>query len=101
MKSNRKTVGLALGGGGARGCAHIGVIKALTEAKIPIDRVAGTSIGALVGAVFASGKISDLEAYLLKMEIKDTLQHLDVAMIEAGYRAARQKIPEIRRALGE
>ena len=45
---------LVLGGGGARGFAHIGVIKALTEAGIPIDRIGGTSIGALIGAQYAS-----------------------------------------------
>jgi NTE family protein len=50
-----RTFGLALGGGGARGLAHIGVLKALDRENIPIHIVAGTSIGALVGAAFASG----------------------------------------------
>nr|POF04889.1 lysophospholipase nte1 [Quercus suber] len=48
-----KSVGLVLGGGGARGCAHVGVIRALEEAGLPIDMVGGTSIGAFVGAVYA------------------------------------------------
>ncbi|KAF2763988.1 patatin-domain-containing protein [Teratosphaeria nubilosa] len=48
-----KSVGLVLGGGGARGCAHVGVIRALEEAGLPIDIVGGTSIGAFVGAVYA------------------------------------------------
>ncbi|HDZ23840.1 MAG TPA: hypothetical protein ENH70_04795 [Desulfobacteraceae bacterium] len=51
----RKRIGLALGGGGARGLAHVGVFKAFEENSIPIDVIAGTSIGALVGAAFASG----------------------------------------------
>ena len=46
-----RTIGLALGGGGARGLAHIGVLKALDREKIPIHIIAGTSIGALVAAV--------------------------------------------------
>ncbi|MCI0515224.1 patatin-like phospholipase family protein [candidate division KSB1 bacterium] len=46
-------IGLALGGGGARGLAHIGVLKVLEEARIPIDCIAGTSIGALIGALYA------------------------------------------------
>lgn len=50
---NRSAVGVALGGGGARGLAHIGAIRALREAGIPIDAVAGTSIGALIGAAVA------------------------------------------------
>ncbi len=49
----RKTVGLALGGGGARGYAHIGVINVLKENKVPIDYISGTSIGAVVGAYYA------------------------------------------------
>lgn len=47
------SVGLVLGGGGARGLAHIGVIKALKEAQIPIDMIGGTSIGSFVGALYA------------------------------------------------
>lgn len=54
-------IGLALGGGGARGLAHIGVLKALEEEKIPIDTIAGTSMGAIVGGAYAqspdSGKL--------------------------------------------
>lgn len=51
----KKQVGLALGGGGSRGFAHIGVLKVLEENAIPIDVLAGTSIGALVGGAYASG----------------------------------------------
>ncbi|HET9227489.1 MAG TPA: patatin-like phospholipase family protein, partial [Thermoanaerobaculia bacterium] len=50
-----KAVGLVLGGGGARGFAHIGVIRALEEAGIPIDRVGGTSMGAVMAGLFARG----------------------------------------------
>ncbi len=50
-----RAVGLALGGGGARGFAHIGVIRALHEAGIPIDAIGGTSVGALIGAQYAMG----------------------------------------------
>ncbi|HPW27544.1 MAG TPA: patatin-like phospholipase family protein, partial [Tenuifilaceae bacterium] len=50
-----QTVSLVLSGGGAKGCAHIGVIKALEENGIPIDNVSGTSIGAIVGGLYAMG----------------------------------------------
>src|SRR5689334_8140536 len=50
-----KAVGLVLGGGGARGFAHIGVIRALEEAGVPIDRVGGTSMGAVIGALYSRG----------------------------------------------
>ena len=51
----RPRVGLALAGGFARGIAHIGVLRVFREAKIPIDCVAGTSVGALIGAAFCAG----------------------------------------------
>ncbi len=51
----RLRVGLVLGGGGARGCAHIGVLKVLEELHVPVDAIAGTSMGALVGGLYASG----------------------------------------------
>jgi len=51
----RKSVGLALGGGGARGLAHIGVLSVLEEAGVPIDYIAGTSMGAMIGAAYSAG----------------------------------------------
>ena len=54
-KNGRPTVGLVLGGGGARGLAHVGVLKVLEQQRVPIDCIAGTSMGALVGGVFATG----------------------------------------------
>lgn len=53
--SRRPRIGLVLSGGGARGVAHIGVLKALEELRIPIDCIAGTSIGAIIGGLYASG----------------------------------------------
>lgn len=55
----RQTVGVVLSGGGSSGLAHIGVIRALEENNIPIDYIAGTSAGALVGAMYASGYTPD------------------------------------------
>ncbi len=55
-KSQRRpTIGLALGGGGSRGAAHVGVLKVLKEENIPIDMIAGTSIGSVVGGFYAAG----------------------------------------------
>ena len=55
MKPSEKKIALVLGGGSARGLAHIGVLKALHKAKIPIDFIVGTSIGALIGATYSLG----------------------------------------------
>ena len=59
MQSHGQTVGLVLSGGGAKGIAHIGIIKALEENNVPIDYVAGTSMGAIVGAWYAMGYTPD------------------------------------------
>jgi NTE family protein len=62
FKARKQKIGLALGGGGARGLAHIGVLKVLEKNNIPIDFIAGSSMGAIVGSFYASSKsIEDIE----------------------------------------
>src|SRR5688572_21050457 len=62
---HRPRIGLVLAGGGAKGGAHVGVLKVLEEQRVPIDCIAGTSMGALVGAGYASGlPAADLEAFV-------------------------------------
>src|SRR5882757_3888186 len=71
-QSSRPRVALALSGGAARGIAHAGVLRALTENVIPIDCIAGTSAGALVGGAFASGMtVSEIEAIGRGMRWRD------------------------------
>jgi len=68
----RPKIGLALSGGGARGSAHLGVIKVLEEMRIPIDCIAGTSMGAIVGGLYASGmSVEDLEKTLTSIDWAD------------------------------
>jgi NTE family protein len=72
---DRPSIGLVLGGGGARGSAHIGVIRALEEMRIPVDYIAGTSMGALVGALHATGMdAGELERVLLEINWDDLFQ---------------------------
>jgi NTE family protein len=71
-------IGLALGSGAAKGMAHIGVIKALREANIPIDFIAGTSMGALVGAIYAvDGELAVLEEMALTSNLRKLTRLLD------------------------
>jgi len=64
--ANRLKVGLVLGGGGAKGAAHVGVLKAIEEAGIPIDYIAGTSIGSIVGGLYSCGyRSGDIEEMFL------------------------------------
>ncbi len=70
----RPRVGLVLGGGGARGGAHVGVLKVLEEMRIPIDCIAGTSMGALVGGGYASGmSASEIETFLRTVDWKSVV----------------------------
>lgn len=62
-KHHPKGIALALGGGIARGWVHIGILRALDEAGIPIRMIAGTSIGAIVGGSYLAGKLDELEAF--------------------------------------
>ena len=78
QKFLQKKVGLALGSGGVKGLAHIGVIKALLENDIPIDYIAGSSIGALIGAHFAAEKdIKNTEKIALETSWKNAIVLLD------------------------
>jgi NTE family protein len=80
--SNRPRVALVLGGGAARGFAHVGVIRALEQEKIPIDLIVGTSVGSLIGALYAYDINSfELEWTAFSLE-KDDL--LDYALLSAG-----------------
>jgi len=85
-KSNptRKKVGLALSGGGARGWAHIGIIRALQNAGIKIDMIAGTSIGSLVGAIYLAGELDELEVFVRDLEWKDVLSYFDMVFPTKG-----------------
>lgn len=79
-----KTVGLALGSGGARGWAHIGVIRALEEADITIGAIAGASIGALVGAVHAAGELDELEAIVRDLDWRSIVSYFDLVFPTSG-----------------
>src|ERR1700691_2868571 len=80
-------VGLALGGGFARGIAHIGVLRALEEHRIPIDFIAGTSVGALIAATYACGtSLEEMERHGAETRFRDfgrwTLSRLGMASNE-------------------
>jgi len=71
-------VGLALGGGAARGLAHIGVLEVLIEAGFEPDIVAGTSIGAVAGGYYAAGQLGDLKSFAGEMTTRKLIRYLDV-----------------------
>jgi NTE family protein len=71
----RPRIGLVLGGGGARGAAHVGVLKVLEELRIPVDYIAGTSMGSIVGALYASGmSAQEIDHEMRSMDWDDLFQ---------------------------
>lgn len=71
----RPRVGLVLSGGGARGISHVGVLKVLEEARVPVDLIVGTSMGAIVGGLYASGmSAADLEREVLAIDWGDVFE---------------------------
>jgi NTE family protein len=79
-------IGLVLSGGGARGYAHIGLLKNLDEKKISISAIAGSSIGAMIGISYATGKTAkEIEAFFIKYEI---FQVVDISFSRLGIKNA-------------
>ncbi|MDR2186519.1 MAG: patatin-like phospholipase family protein [Azonexus sp.] len=77
---NAPRLGIALGSGAARGWAHIGVLRALQAAGIEPDLVCGTSMGAFVGAAYASGALDKLEDWAVTLTRRDVLGYFDVSL---------------------
>jgi NTE family protein len=77
-------IGLALGGGSARGWAHIGVLRALNEAGIYPDIIAGTSIGAVVGGCYVADQLDALQEFALKLTRRKVLGYLDFNFTGTG-----------------
>lgn len=84
MAARRKKIGIALGSGGAWGWAHIGVLDALAELGIVPDAVAGTSMGAVVGAAYASGRLDQLREAALALGWRDVVGMIDVKLATGG-----------------
>ena len=80
----QKTISLVLGSGGARGLAHIGVIRVLERHGWKIGSIAGSSIGALIGAFYAAGKLEDYAEWVQELTELNVLRYLDIAWGGAG-----------------
>ena len=82
--ATHKTVSLVLGSGGARGLAHIGVIRVLEREGWQIGAIAGSSIGALIGGFYAAGKLDDYAEWVQELTEFNVLRYLDIAWGGAG-----------------
>lgn len=96
----RGRIGLALGGGAARGWAHLGVIRALEEAGITPDLVAGTSVGGLVGAMRCSDHLDAFEEWVRALTRRDVIAFMDFAFGNGGFLQGRRVLDHFHDTFG-
>lgn len=84
MRPSGGGIALALGGGAAKGWAHIGLLRAFDEAKVPVRMIAGTSIGALVGGCYLAGKLDELEEFARSLTWSRVLRYMDFSLRGPG-----------------
>ena len=94
-------IGLALGGGAARGWAHIGVLKALHAAGIQPDIIAGTSIGAVVGGCYAAGHLDQLEGFARELTPRRIFGYLDFNLAGTGLIGGQKLCDRLDQHLGD
>lgn len=94
-------IGLALGGGAARGWAHIGVLRALKAAGIEPDIIAGTSIGAVVGGCAIAGHLDQLEDFARELTVRRVFGYLDLNLTGTGLISGQRLCERLDRHLGD
>jgi NTE family protein len=97
----RPSIGLVLGGGAARGFAHIGVIRTLLAKGLVPDIITGTSIGAVVGGCYAAGKLDDVEAWGRSLTRRSLLGYLDVSFSGSGLLSGGKLAEKITESIGD
>ncbi len=96
-----KNISLILSGGGARGIAHIGVIKYLEQNGYVIKEIGGTSMGSIVGAIYSSGKLNQFENFLKQLDAKRIIKLLDFSITRPGLITGKKIIEKIGEFLSE
>ncbi|MGA2823790.1 MAG: patatin-like phospholipase family protein [Bacteroidales bacterium] len=96
-----KNVALVLSSGGARGCAHIGAIKVLKKSGFNITSVAGTSMGALVGGIYATGQLQQFEKWISSLDIMEVLRLTDFSISKKGLVKGKRVIKRIKEIVPE
>ena len=99
--TRRPVIGLALGGGAARGFAHIGIVRALVAHGIIPDVIVGTSIGAVVGGVYASGHLDTLEEWARGLQPRNILGYLDIKLNGSGLIGGDKLAAQLEASLGQ
>ncbi len=97
----RPVIGLALGGGAARGFAHIGVLRTLLAHGIVPNIVVGTSIGAVVGGAYAAGHLDTLEEWARSLQVRNILGYLDIRLNGSGLIGGEKLAAKLEASLGQ
>ncbi len=97
----RPVIGLALGGGAARGFAHIGIVRTLIAHGIVPNVVVGTSIGAVVGGAYAAGHLDTLEEWALSLQPRNILSYLDIRLNGSGLIGGDKLAAQLEAAIGQ
>jgi NTE family protein len=97
----KKNVALVLSSGGARGCAHIGALKVLDQNGYKITSIAGTSMGALVGGIYATGQLQQFEEWISSLDIKEVLRLTDFSISKKGLLKGKKVIDKIKQIVPE
>src|SRR6202011_728403 len=97
----RPVIGLALGGGAARGFAHIGIVKTLVAHGIVPNVVVGTSIGAVVGGAYATGHLDTLEEWARSLQPRNIFSYLDIRLNGSGLMGGAKLAAELEAAMGQ
>ena len=97
----KKTVSLVLGSGGARGYAHIGVIEALEEHGYEIVSISGSSMGALVGGLYTSGKLALFKEWILSLDVYELIKLIDFSFAKNGMIKGDKVFENIEKMLGQ
>ncbi len=101
MKASGETVSLILGSGGARGYAHVGVIEWLLENHYDIRSIAGSSMGALVGGIYAAGELDTFKQWILALSRTDVIRFLDFSFSSEGLFKGERIISVLKELVGE
>ncbi len=96
-----KTVSLILGSGGARGLAHIGIIRWLERHNYQINSISGSSIGALIGGIYAAGKLDECETWCKQLSNSDILGLTDIAWNRSGLIKGDKLVQAFKKILGD
>src|SRR5256884_3559212 len=99
--TRRPVIGLALGGGAARGFAHIGIVKTLVAHGIVPNVVVGTSIGAVVGGAYAAGHLDTLEEWARSLQPRSVFSYLDIRLNGSGLIGGAKLATELEASIGQ